>query len=431
MNRNAVTVDGTKPGSTTCSRKASAQNFGPKSEKGPRGLNGIMVWKAGYVSVENLTVCNFLGGTGGDGQTGNEVWWNGGAGSGRIGGWGFTGSYLSATSTFFKTESTAARYGIFSSNWSGGSWDQAYASNFNDSGFYIGACRQVCDQTINHAWAEYNALGYSGSNSGGQLVIENSQWDNNLDGININSQNGDNPPPQDGACPGNKTSPITHTHSCWVAMNNYVHDNNNPNVASAGAAAAGPVGSGIVDAGGRNDTFVHNKIVNNDAWGLILVAYPDTGPPCTGGTLNFPLLGAGGCLYDDWGNAVINNAFGHNGSFANPTNGDFAQLNLEPGHPTDCYRGNIEVGGGSPTSSPSSLQQTSPTCDGSLVPANTNLAFLGEVYCDSMLDLSLCLPTDHYRRRTRVIMHPLPHDLPTMPDPCAGVPANPWCPARR
>jgi hypothetical protein len=216
-----------------------------------------------------------------------------------------------------------------------------------------------------------------------------------------------------------------------VAMNNYVHDNNNPNVASAGAAAAGPVGSGIVDAGGRNDTFVHNKIVNNDAWGLILVAYPDTGPPCTGGTLNFPLLGAGGCLYDDWGNAVINNAFGHNGSFANPTNGDFAQLNLEPGHPTDCYRGNIEVGGGSPTSSPSSLQQTSPTCDGSLVPANTNLAFLGEVYCDSMLDLSLCLPTDHYRRRTRVIMHPLPHDLPTMPDPCAGVPANPWCPARR
>jgi hypothetical protein len=24
-------------------------------------------------------------------------------------------------------------------------------------------------------------------------------------------------------------------------------------------------------------------------------------------------------------------------------------------------------------------------------------------------------------------MHPLPAGLPTMPDPCSGVPANPWC----
>jgi hypothetical protein len=26
---------------------------------------------------------------------------------------------------------------------------------------------------------------------------------------------------------------------------------------------------------------------------------------------------------------------------------------------------------------------------------------------------------------------PMPAAQPTMPDPCAGVPANPWCPARR
>jgi hypothetical protein len=432
MNRNTVIVDGTKPGSAECSRNASAQNFGPRNSKGLEGLNGIMVWKADSVWVQNLTACNFLGGTGGDGDdTGNEIWWNGGAGSGKVGGWGFNGSYLNATSTFFKNESTAALYGIFSSNWSGGSWNQTYASNFNDSGFYIGACSQICDQTINHAWAEYNALGYSGSNSGGQLLIENSQWDNNLDGINTNSQNGDNPPPQNGSCPNNGVSPITHGHSCWVAMNNYVHDNNNPNVPSAGAAAAGPVGSGIVDAGGRNDTLMHNKIVNNDAWGLILVPYPDMGAPCTGGTPNFPLLEPGSCLYDDWGNALIDNTFGHNGSFGNPTNGDFAQLNLESGHPTDCYSGNTELGGGSPTSSPSNLQQTSPTCNGSLVAANTNPPFLDEVYCDSMLDLSLCAPTDHYPRRTKVVMRPLPRHLVTMPNPCAGVPANPWCPARR
>src|ERR1700729_471059 len=81
MNRNTVIVDGTKPGSPRCSNSESAQNFGPKDKKGALGLNGIMVWKAGDVWVQNLTVCNFLDGSGGD--TGNEIWWNGGADSGK------------------------------------------------------------------------------------------------------------------------------------------------------------------------------------------------------------------------------------------------------------------------------------------------------------------------------------------------------------
>ncbi len=434
MNRNTVIVDGTKPGSASCSSARSAQNFGPASSKGATGLNGIEIWKANDVWVQNLTTCNFLGGSSGDGATGNEVWWNGGSGSGKIGGQGFLGSYLNATSTFYaKTagDKTAAQYGIFSSNWSGGTFSQDYASNFSDSGFYIGACRQLCNQTIDNAWAEYSSLGYSGSNAGGQLVVKNSQFDNNKDGFDTNSQNGDNPPPQDGACPNNGISPITHTHSCWVFMDNYVHDNNNPNVPEVGAAGHAPLGTGMSISGGRDDTVTHNRFVRNNAWGVILVPYPDSGPPCTGGTPNFPLLGPGSCLFDEWGDALINNQFGHNGSLGNPTNGDFAQLNLEAGHPTDCYRGNTEAGGGSPTSSPSDLQQTRQNCDGSAAPANSNAPFLGEVYCDTQLDVALCMPTDHYPRRSRVIMHALPRNLKTMPNPCAGVPANPWCPARK
>jgi len=165
MNRNTVIVDGTKPGSPKCSAQPADQNFGPSSAKGRLGLNGIMVWKAADVWVQNLTACNFLGGSGGDGQTGNEIWWNGGSDSAKVGGHGYYGSYLTTTSTFFRGETTAAEYGIFSSNWSGGTWDQTYASNFNDSGLYIGACQQVCDQVIDHAHAEYNALGYSGTRS--------------------------------------------------------------------------------------------------------------------------------------------------------------------------------------------------------------------------------------------------------------------------
>ncbi|MGZ4225859.1 MAG: hypothetical protein ACXVTC_06370 [Solirubrobacteraceae bacterium] len=136
MNRDTVIVDGTKPGSAPCSTKKSAQNFGPSSKNGRLGLNGIEVWKANNVWVQNLTACNFLGGAG---SVGNEIWWNGG-GTGKIGGKGMLGSYLTATSTYFGGEKTAAQYGIFSSNWVGGLWDQTYASNFNDSGYYIGAC---------------------------------------------------------------------------------------------------------------------------------------------------------------------------------------------------------------------------------------------------------------------------------------------------
>ena len=126
MNRNTVIVDGTKSG-PPCSNAQTNQNFGPQTSSGPAGLNGVMVWKANNVSVQNLTSCNFLGGSGGDGGTGNEIWWNGGADSGRVGGWGYLGSYLNATSTFYKDETSAAQYGIFSSNWSGGTWDQTYA----------------------------------------------------------------------------------------------------------------------------------------------------------------------------------------------------------------------------------------------------------------------------------------------------------------
>ncbi|MGA2924608.1 MAG: hypothetical protein ABSG43_01240, partial [Solirubrobacteraceae bacterium] len=348
---------------------------------------------------------------------------------------GFYGSYLTATSTFFDNERTAAEYGIYSSNWTGGSWDHAYASNFNDSGFYIGACQQRCDQTIDHAWAQYDALGYSGSNSGGQLVIENSELDHNEDGADTNSQNGDNPPPQDGACPNGATSPITHTHSCWVFIDNYVHDNNNPNVPAAGEATAGPVGTGLSITGGRDDTIISNRFIHNDAWGVIFSPYVDSGKPCTGGTLGFPAAGPGSCLFDDFGDALIANTFADNGSYGHASNGDFAQVNEENGHPTDCYSANIEQRGAGLSPDDARLQATYPACTGAPVNAGaSNPDFLGEVLCDSQLQLvagtpAPC-PSGPYPRRTRVVMHPLPQ-LAAMPQACAGVPANPWCPAHK
>ena len=429
MNRNSVIIDGTKPGSSTCSSKQSAQNLGPNGSQGRQGLNGIVVYKAANVWIQNLTACNFLSGKG---DAGNEIWWNGGDGSGKIGGHGYLGSYLTATNTFFKPNGTAAQYGIFSSNWSGGTWDQTYASNFSDSGYYIGACAQQCNQTINRAHGEFNSLGYSGTNSGGQLVIKNSEFDQNLDGFDTDSENGDAPSPQNGACPNNGTSPITHTHSCWVLMNNYIHDNNNPNVPGVGQAGSAPVGVGLSISGARNDTVLHNRIVHNNAWGvLIQVQQGQGGPPCIGGVLNFNVLGVLTlpCLFDGWGDAIVNNSFADNGAFGHQTNGDIAQANFLSGNPTNCYSGNTDPKG--LTTSPSGLEQSHPTCNGTPAPANNNVPLVLEVLCGnegSLVGGSIPCPGGKpYPTRTHVVMHALPKDLPTMPNPCAGVPSNPWC----
>jgi hypothetical protein len=145
-------------------------------------------------------------------------------------------------------------------------------------------------------------------------------------------------------------------------------------------------------------------------------------------------------VYDEWGDALLNNTFTGNGRFGNPTNGDFALTNTEPG-PTNCLSGNADTGG-TFTTTPSNAEQMYPSCNGQTVaPSDSNpqsAQFTEEVACDSQIYLALsvqppCLPTDSYPRRTQVVMPALPpaSQLPTMANPCAGVPANPWCPARK
>jgi hypothetical protein len=267
------------------------------------------------------------------------------------------------------------------------------------------------------------------------LVIKNSQWDNNEDGFDTNSQNGDNPPPQNGACPTSAPSPITHTHSCWVFEHNYVHNNNNPNVPSAGLAAGGPVGTGMSISGGRNDTVMNNTFAHNNAWGTIFVPFPDSGPPCIGGTGAPPSYSP--CIYDEFGDALLHNTYYDNGGYGNPTNGDFGWSHLET-DPTSCFSGNVDTKGPLTSSPPGA--QSNPlyeSCNGMNVPPDpSSSGFLVEVACDSTLSISgtgkgACPPGSSYPRRTHVVMHRLPKHLRSMPHPCRGVPRNPWCPAHR
>jgi hypothetical protein len=416
LDRNTVVVDGTRTGAPQCSSDAGDQ--------GDKGRNGIEVFEANGVTIENLTACNFLNGGGG----GNEIWWNGGDGSGTQNLSSFGGAYLSATSTYWQSDhSPRAEYGIFVSNTTGpGTIAHTYASNMADSDYYVGACPD-CNTILDDAHGQYSALGYSGTNSGGHLIVRNSEFDQNNTGFSTNSQNNDDAPsPQDGVCPNNGTGP-TGSHSCWLFTNNFVHDNNNANVPRSGSAALGPPGVGIVISGGRTDTVMNNRFENNGSWAVLVVPFIDTGTPppiahCDGGVDDF--LGLG-CYYGDWGNEVAHNTFLHNGFFGNPTNGDLADLS-DVHDPGNCWHDNTDPGG--VTSAPANIQATHAMCG---IP-NGGEAVLGsdlsnQVICASEL-FGPCDPSvGNYPRTTSVVMPPLTAQ-PTMPDPCAGVPANAWCP---
>ena len=439
MNRNKVIIDGTKIGSKPCSARKQAQDYGQKVHGTAQGRNGPEALDASGVYFENFTVCNFLTGSA---DTGNEVWWNGGDDGGKIGLGSWYGNYLTTTTTFFnpKQPDTAAQYGLFVSDSRGpGEMNHTYSSNFNDSAYYIGACRN-CHAIINHGHAENSALGLSATNSGGSFIIENTEWDQNKAGMVSNSMNsGDPPPPQLGSCRKGGTGPLGTT-SCEIWRHNYVHDNNNPNVPYAGTAGFGPVGTGIVLAGTHNITLYKNRITDNKSWGVLTTIFPDTGHEaahspgnCHGGVANGNVLGIPvKCLFYTTANIVKGNTFSHNGGYGNPTNGDIANLALDPSNrphePGNCFSHNIDSAG--LTTWPHHLQKYEGKCGRAVYPGSGPTFTLAEqASCAS--GLLIDCPggvVAHYPKTTKVKLKPLPKQR-TMPNPCAGVPANPWCPS--
>jgi hypothetical protein len=433
MDRNNVVVDGTRPGAPgPCPAGAEYQSNGPNGPDGkPAGRSGIEVYKASGVWVQNLTACNFL--TSSSGGEGNQIWWNGGDGDPTIGMGSYRGDYITATSSYSNgVNPPFGDYGIFASKASGpGVIDHSYASNMGDAGYYIGGCQTNCNTIVRNARAQYNALAYSGTDSGGNLVIESSEFDHNKTGITSDSENNDDAPsPADGSCPNGAAGPLGG-HSCEIWRYNYIHDNNNPNVpgnATNGLAGAAPIGTAMVLAGTRNVTQYHNTIANNGAWGTLITDQPYMGTPppfaqCQGGVYVVP---GQVCYYQAFGNQVIGNTFRNNGFFGNPTNGDLGLATL-PHAPGNCFTQNTDPEG--VTSDPPNLQSFPYNPCG-----QANGGDLGplaaEVLCATQL-LGPCpsLPGASYPRATQVVLPPL-QAQPSMPNPCAGVPANPWCPRR-
>ena len=202
---------------------------------------GIKIFSDG-VAVENLTVRNFKG---------NGVFWTGDYDSDYVLA-GYRASYVTVYNN--------GNYGIYAFNATKGQFDNSYGSGHPDSAFYIGQC-EPCDALITDSLAEYNMLGYSGTNSS-DLVIANSEWRKNMIGIVPNSQDGE------------KLAPQERT----TIVGNWVHDNDNPGVPVNNDTYRLASGIGILTTGGVDNVIERNLVENHPRGGIGVILWPFRDP---------------------------------------------------------------------------------------------------------------------------------------------------------
>lgn len=200
-----------------------------------KGTNGIRVLGAEGVAIENMTARNYKS---------NGFFWTGVK--------GYRGSFLTAYRN--------GDYGIYAFDSTHGLIENSYASGSPDAGFYIGGC-QPCDSVIRNVISEFNGLGYSGTNSGGNLVIVNSVFRHNRAGI----------------VPNTGSYEPCYPQSDNVIAGNLIYDNNydeGPAIENARLAQE----NGIVVAGGWNNKIIRNRVMKHKLAGIVLVPFPESDP---------------------------------------------------------------------------------------------------------------------------------------------------------
>lgn len=197
--------------------------------------NGVQVVSADGVAVENLTARNF---------TANGFYWTDVK--------GYRGSYLNAIRN--------GDYGLYAFESTNGVFEHSYASGSPDAGVYIGACYK-CNAVIDDVVSEWNGLGYSGTNAGGDLYIVNSVFRDNRVGVvpNVGTY-----------------EPCYPQREVTIVGNQVYRNNNGENDAIDVAQTA--LGNGILLAGALDNVVERNRVWDHDITGIGIVPLPEDDP---------------------------------------------------------------------------------------------------------------------------------------------------------
>ena len=284
--------------------------------------NGIRILGASGVTVENLTAMNY---------TRNGFFWTGVD--------GYRGAYLTAYRT--------GDYGVYVFDSMNGELEHIYAAGSPDAGVYIGEC-YPCNAVIDDAVSEHNGLGYSGTNSGGNLLIVNSTFRYNRAGV----------------VPNSGSYELCYPERETTIVGNLVYSNNQADTPAIDVALLA-MGNGILSAGGVLNDIERNLVYDHDKTGIGLVPFLEEDPndsvplpeewslTCAESQLVPPQDPGGGILWDSMQNRVIGNVRENNrvaDLLVASAGTDVRSL----GH---CFTGNVYT-----TTAPNNLEVLAP-CD--------------------------------------------------------------------
>jgi plastocyanin len=193
---------------------------------------GIMVGGNG-VAVENMTARNY---------TLNGFFWTAVR--------GFRASYLTAYNN--------GDYGIYAFGSTDGLFEHSYASGSPDSAFYVGQCAP-CRVVLNDVVGEYSGLGYSGTNSSGDMYVINSRFTHNRSGISTSTFDIElNPPGRD-----------------TTIIGNLIGDSGVDNEAAGFYATETLAGNGIALVGTHTNHVERNTVVRSRNNGIVVIPILD------------------------------------------------------------------------------------------------------------------------------------------------------------
>ncbi len=238
--------------------------------------NGIRVLGATGVAVENLTAQNY---------TANGVFFTGTT--------GYRASYV----TTYRT----GDYGIYAFDSVQGQIDNSHTVGSRDGGVYIGQC-YPCDALIFQVLSEHNGLGYSGTNSGGNLLIVSSTFRNNRAGL----------------VPNSGSYELCYPSRETTIVGNLVYSNNQTDTPAIDVALLAQ-GNGILIAGGVRADIERNRVYDHNRTGVGLVPFLEEDPnddlptpeewdtPCAEQKNEIPATPTGPLLWNAYENKVVGN----------------------------------------------------------------------------------------------------------------------------